>query len=1199
MNGRRAHSITRESDEMKSTILILATLATLAAGPLVTTGHARHDGAYLRDLTMDFQTASLPWCLNPAGGKPRVLFVIPRQGGRDVVELAQRLGLDFEAFAMFHSSLLAFPPGEPWEASVEGTSPAEKTQELLAKLDKDYDLIVLGNASLDVLPPEAQFKILAKVSAGAGLLQVYPINTQLKALFATKSDGVAEILALAPLAGLPERARKVPPADLLKTYRFGKGRIAAIDYRANHGTYYSGQSLACVNTYSPRWDFELENTMALLIRAALWAAGRESAPSVSCAALASAPTFERGARSLEFAVDAGFPAGGALEVRVRDADNRVVKSGTLAVAARPSTLPFELPVLPAGDYSLDLVVREAAAGDTARIFDCGALSFGVASPVGKLVLGTADGAESYKENAPFEATLQVEKPLAAEATVVFELRDSPHGRVWFRQGVPLKAGETAARLAVKDYPLPTIAGLLTCRVDGADGEIARAWKYLFFPKRKLDDFILMCWGGVPEHHAPVYAARLVDRLGWRCGLNPPSPAAARLGAIFNQRQVSYIARVGLRGGKEHPDWTWGLSDWGMSAEEKKRLEQLQGDHSIYNPAAREWWRRIVARAADVAPFGPAFYNLGDENFFSYDSGFSPSEQRAFTEFLQSRYGTIARLNEEWGSDFADFGQVKHLTLAEAKQAGNFAAWFDHRRFMERQYADTHRFLAAEITALDPGAIVGAEGSEPGDLEESIRGLGFWGPYSDAIGDELLRSIGGDRIRTLWWGGYTGSHGGRDGYPLPLWKDVLRGNVNGSAWYTVGISSEGMQGLDLDFAAYMKRMLPHLDALNDGAAALLATTPLSPDGVAVLWSHPSASAALLDPRCVNPKDSMGAFTAFSYATGIGFDYLTESGLAALATGKYKVLMLFGATALSPRETKAIEAFVQAGGTVVADLNPGILGEFLRPLPAASLGSLFGERSFAALSAPEMLPLDAKGEFNGRPLRMAAGKALQNKGTAPLQVRQVGKGAVVVLGFTLGAAAGTAAKDTPLQAFLLDLLAAAGVSPRVRTSGLSGENGTLRVRRGDGWEIIGVQAGRADWGKEIRFAIPTEAFVYEVDRGLVGHVKEWTATLDPPFKLYAVFEQQPVPPAVRLAPPSVARGSAVALDMSAVPVGAVLRIRLLGPDRTPLPLRDQVMAVKAPGATASVAFAHTDAPGACTIAVRDVRTGLETLLPVEVR
>ena len=44
----------------------------------------------------------------------------------------------------------------PYDLAVEGTSIEEKTDELLRKLERDYDAFVFANASLDALPKEAQ-----------------------------------------------------------------------------------------------------------------------------------------------------------------------------------------------------------------------------------------------------------------------------------------------------------------------------------------------------------------------------------------------------------------------------------------------------------------------------------------------------------------------------------------------------------------------------------------------------------------------------------------------------------------------------------------------------------------------------------------------------------------------------------------------------------------------------------------------------------------------------------------------------------------------------------------------------------------------------------------------------------------------------------------------------------------------------------
>ncbi|HOJ39009.1 MAG TPA: hypothetical protein PK644_00910, partial [bacterium] len=143
---------------------------------------ARHNGDYLHVITTSYVTPHLVWGKPLSTGKIKCLFIVGRQGAREVVELWQRMDLDYEAVTVFHSGLLAME--DMYEGQVEGTTAYEKKKELLTKLEKDYDVFILGNVRFDILPSEVKYRILEKVKNGAGLVFFYNHGTIYKKIFA-------------------------------------------------------------------------------------------------------------------------------------------------------------------------------------------------------------------------------------------------------------------------------------------------------------------------------------------------------------------------------------------------------------------------------------------------------------------------------------------------------------------------------------------------------------------------------------------------------------------------------------------------------------------------------------------------------------------------------------------------------------------------------------------------------------------------------------------------------------------------------------------------------------------------------------------------------------------------------------------------------------------------------------------------------
>lgn len=1149
---------------------------------------AKHDGSYLHDITMNYETEHLDWGGDAADGKINTLFIIPRKGGREVVEIAQRMDLGLNAVTT--QSSVNFVLENRYEGAVTGTTLHEKKQELLEKLENKYDLFVVGNMQFDKLPAEAKFKILYQVMSGSGLVISYPYKTELKKIFDDKIEGAQDILSLVAKSGLPVKAIEQYDSKLMTTYRLGKGRIAVIDYRDNHNAHYEGLAMTARNNFSRYWQAEFENNLVLVMRTMKWAAGHQPEVTVSCSQLDAIPELEQKSQKVEIAVANPHNKKGHLEIRIRDEFNTILQKDNVAITATNQTVEFEIPFLPAGRYYLDMIIENDGKTD-----DFGYYAFTVKSPIKAELVSEK---ESFRHHAPVKVVLKLNMPIE-KGDLIVSLFDSPYNREWYRKDISID-GMTNISFSIDEYYMPTIAGYIKCTIKQNDSVLSSVEKTLFFPDYQLESYLQLAWDCVQgQYMAPIYAKQIVDGLGWRAGLSHPKRGGtnARDAAMLNQRFVPYMVRILLEKG-ENGEVKQG---WWHFLPKAKRpdLDKFNDDESFADPKVRQLWADgIKYRIENLPKYGPALYNLGDENHFSYDAGFGKYDTEAFHSFIKQKYGSIDKLNIEWGAEYSSFDDVPHLTLKEAKDKKIYPAWFDHRQYMEKMYADLHHFLAKEIKKYDPDAKVGAEGSIPGDLEQTINSLEFWGPYSNLVMDEVLRSIGGDRVRMLWWGGYIGSHGGRNQYPLPLWKDLLTGNVNGSAWFSSTIASaESAIGADMDYPDYMKKLIPHMSKVEDGLGQLLNETPLQKNGIAILWSHTSDSARILDSKFINPKDSMGAFIRFCHQTGLNLDFLTESMLDKLKD--YKVLFLFGASALSDKECSVILEFVKNGGTVIADLNPAIANEYIRLRDNNPLHDLFGNITYAGTDIPTALPLSIDTVFRNKRLLLKSKKVSAVAGTKPFAVRHYGKGDAILLNFSLSSAGTTCSKDASLTQFLLDLLAEINVEPSVTVTGINTEDAIIRIRKGNGNIVIGLLAGKNDKGKTAVVTIPIKAYVYEPGVGYITRGKRIKIKLDKPFKLISCFEEKQLPPSIELSDNVAVPGKPLNLDLADFKDGTVLFLQMRNPTGDMLPLRKKVIIVNKDNQTYPIYFGFNDLKGNYTLVLADVASGLKSEKQIKLR
>jgi len=119
-------------------------------------------------------TPHIPWANPYALGKLRVLFIGERTRMREVIEIAQRLEIDYAFFGTRgKKGEELFQCGYFRRGYYKGDKPGDKKRRLRSLLSgSDYDLIVFGSIVWGDIPLFARYEILRQVKNGAGLLNI-------------------------------------------------------------------------------------------------------------------------------------------------------------------------------------------------------------------------------------------------------------------------------------------------------------------------------------------------------------------------------------------------------------------------------------------------------------------------------------------------------------------------------------------------------------------------------------------------------------------------------------------------------------------------------------------------------------------------------------------------------------------------------------------------------------------------------------------------------------------------------------------------------------------------------------------------------------------------------------------------------------------------------------------------------------------
>jgi hypothetical protein len=737
-------------------------------------------------------------------------------------------------------------------------------------------------------------------------------------------------------------------------------------------------------------------------------------------------------------------------------------------------------------------------------------------------------------------------------------------------------------LDIKNYYLPTIAGYMRCTIYNETGQaLDKIEKTIFLPKSERDNYLRFGFGSAYDQDV---AKQMIDLAGWTAGLRHPHEIEHRSTAIYNQRLVAYMLRVELKRGPKGAvkQYSWFF----LPPELKKEVEKLNGDECFYRPAVQRLWKAAIKSRLEYCKYlNPVIYSLGDENCFVYNTGYGPSDEKYFQEFLQKKYRTIKKYNLVHKSNYTAFSEVPHLTLKKAKQSGNFPAWLDHREYMEHMFADNNHFLAKEIKKYIPDALVGTEGifSDSGDLELNISKLDYWGPYYDMIESELLRSFGKDKIRALWWGGYNPC----SPFPSKQQMFLLCGIANSSSWY-VAMSRNTAAAFAGDAmpTGTMQKYLPLLDRLRFGQAQLMINNPFKDSGIRIYWSHRSQSASLLDERLPRPKNGIGALIKFCYRNGLQFDFVSEHTLERLKNKNIRALFLCGASSLSEEEAIAIRQFVKRGGLVFADRNPGIMNEYLNPVKTNKLETLFGNLLYNKVKKPVVID-DLSASLPGG-IKIQSTKAQITPGLPLLSIKKVGKGQAVLANFNFNTVMATSKSNASFDNFILKLLANVGVKPEVKISGNKLET-IIRTRDCGNFELLGLLLADDDVEREITVKLAKKKFVYDTDKGFVGNCKSFKFTAnDTPLKLFGLFDSRQEAPVAKVSN-SAKHGGAINIDLSAIPENRTLSLRFYDPEGKELKNRSFVVnRTKADKAEFNITY--NDSLGTYRLKLTDIATGL---------
>ena len=1188
----------------------------------------------------ELETPHVRWARPLPDGPIKTLFITSHRANRECVELSQRLDTDIDAWVVANQEHIEVRNRYHIDRLTEwGT--AERLDDLRRKLQSAYSLFIVANFKWDLIPLELRADIYEQVAGGAGIVFVMQRGGDTKyrnEIRNRPADDGGFILSGVPLELFEDRyahpkvdGKEVP---LVATYSLGAGRVVEIAWPAQASTSGPLPSLVPTAEMTRERLAVQEYYYWVAIRSALWAARRDAEARLQ-GWPAQALAIEQGAEDAR------------IELRLSDiADDReIVMSTTFrdrwgnveheeSPALRPSSgkaLSVTVPALPAGRHMADCIARRNGA-----VLDWGTVLLDVKGPVGIEAIRIG-------ENFKVGDSVRAEAKLAGDASRAdrfrIELVDE-NGRIVSRKDTPLEnAGDAlAGEVAIARWSGPAMAARLSL----FDGEVERCRheRTIYVRHDPEKDFRFMVWGWAQSGYAGRLERQALRRYGfdifypyhWIRGSAAGVRNAARRIARSGMLITPYAERDSSKGreGVREPCMT--------SAEFKATRRKDLG---------------TVAKAA--APFGMFFWSMGDESFLdTHEVCFSPTCLHFFREFLKRYFGNVDALNTAWGMDFASWEDVTPVRRSTKAQPmglkadvsdGEAAMWVAHRLAMDEVFLGTMKLNAQIVREHDPEAHVGMEGMYRAapwygyNFEKMFKPYNALVPYdSPSSRDqvEIIRSFRRpDDITGGIFGGYPGTS--RDAINQgTVWHQLFHDADLAFWWYSSGVS--GAIGGDLAPSWFFDRCVQPVREIRGGLGKLVRHMDRLHDRIAILYSRESVCAAGINDDFLRTKEHWDRWSVHTVSAsriawqvaleelGLQYEYVTGDQAASLdPSEEFTILILPYTQAIPLNVAKGIRAFAEAGGTVMADVRPGVFDGLGMRLETGSLDDVFGIQRKRMADAVKSGAVRVHGAFEGLSLEAdlpevrvdgqvsaAKAKALAEADDHPaVLVSKFGRGKAVLLNFLMDDLYMRRADNVgdATVALIGEVLAWSGVKPKARIV-TAGENlkglEVVRLRRGTADLVALLRDGTLTPASAVQGKIAFEQARHTFDvraSRYLGELKEVPFNLRRgealvlyrlPYRLSGV--------AIRL-PAAIKQGGsgAVSVSLEGAPekeIHHVLRIELAPSDgQVAKGMTERIIANTAV-CEADVPIAWNDPPGKWRVRATDVATGTSAEAAFEV-
>lgn len=438
-------------------------------------------------------------------------------------------------------------------------------------------------------------------------------------------------------------------------------------------------------------------------------------------------------------------------------------------------------------------------------------------------------------------------------------------------------------------------------------------------------------------------------------------------------RLDWITKHGLRFYVDHLAGKRELHLWDGSIP-KDKLPAVHGNGVRTNPvnaAMRERLQKLIARHIAAVKSSPlrSAYALDDEvswgHFVHPTMWCVTDDKAAYTAWLQEIYGANAPTYKDW----ITYEQIRPKLASWSVKEFDASQLMDQWTFNDSYWNNFIGELVEYSNSVDPETPVGWVGGQAPnafggyDYAKVMRKVQFIEAYNIGGSQAVVRSFNpGNAIPAVT------SHFHREAADTiwQTWYYLAHGNRGFIGWVEKWFDGDKPK-------SWHQEVAPHFVEAGQKIGPLLQGATWRHDGVAIYYSHASIQLGWImdaaahgktwvnrnsDERLGGQHHGRKAWENMLRDSGLQYNFVSyvdviQNGVPA----EYKVLILPDCLCLSDVEASRIKAFVEAGGTVVADFMPGLWDQHGKGRGAGGvLDNLFG-----VSHSPE---LKSSGVFGGK-------------------------------------------------------------------------------------------------------------------------------------------------------------------------------------------------------------------------------------------